>query len=136
MTGRDRGSFQAALSSCKGMAMDIKVKICGLTRPEDVAACAAAGAAYIGLNFFPKSPRSVDTATARALALAAPVGLAKVGLDWVKERVVDDLDERARLIAAFEVSQSVYRKDPWAEHVADKAASYAPIADLTVEAAE
>lgn len=61
--------------------------------------------------------------------------VAKVGLDWVKERVVDDLDERARLIAAFELSQSIYRKDPWAEH-AQKAERYQPLADLTLEAAE
>jgi len=62
--------------------------------------------------------------------------VAKVGLDWVKTQVVDDLDERARLIAAFDLSQSIYRKDPWANHVATKAASYAPLADLTLEAAE
>jgi len=62
--------------------------------------------------------------------------VAKVGLDWVKERVVDDLAERARLIEAFELSQSIYRKDPWAEHVAEKASRYAPLADLTLEAAE
>ncbi|SFS05837.1 nitrite reductase large subunit NirB [Yoonia litorea] len=61
--------------------------------------------------------------------------VAKVGLDWVKERVVDDLDERARLIAAFELSQSIYRKDPWAEH-AQQAGRYQPLADLTLEAAE
>ncbi|MGH1425764.1 MAG: nitrite reductase large subunit NirB [Pseudooceanicola sp.] len=62
--------------------------------------------------------------------------VAKVGLDWVKERVVDDLEERARLVAAFELSQSVYRKDPWADHVKNRAQSYAPLADLTLEAAE
>ena len=62
--------------------------------------------------------------------------VAKVGLDWVKERVVDDLEERARLIAAFELSQSIYQKDPWAEHAATKAERYAPLADLTLEAAE
>ena len=62
--------------------------------------------------------------------------VAKVGLDWVKERVVDDLEERARLIAAFELSQSIYRKDPWAEHAATKAERYAPLADLTLQAAE
>ncbi len=62
--------------------------------------------------------------------------VAKVGLDWVKKRVVDDLEERARLIAAFELSQSIYRKDPWAEHAATKADSYQPLADLTLEAAE
>ncbi len=62
--------------------------------------------------------------------------LAKVGLDWVKARVVDDLEERRRLIDAFELSQSLYRKDPWAEHAATRADSYAPLADLTLEAAE
>ncbi len=61
--------------------------------------------------------------------------VAKVGLDWVKARVVDDLAERARLIDAFELSQSIYRKDPWAEH-AQQAESFQPLADLTLEAAE
>ena len=61
--------------------------------------------------------------------------VAKVGLDWVKGRVVDNLDERARLIAAFELSQSIYRKDPWADH-AKRAEAYQPLADLTLEAAE
>ncbi|WP_243613182.1 nitrite reductase large subunit NirB [Shimia aestuarii] len=61
--------------------------------------------------------------------------LAKVGLDWVKERIADP-EERARLVAAFELSQSIYRKDPWAEHAQERAASYAPLADLTLEAAE
>ena len=60
--------------------MDVRVKICGLTRPEDVRACADAGAAYAGFNFFPKSPRYVTPAKARDLALMAPTGLAKVGL--------------------------------------------------------
>jgi phosphoribosylanthranilate isomerase len=39
-----------------------------------------AGAAYAGLNFFPKSPRYVTLPEARALALAAPEGLCKVAL--------------------------------------------------------
>ncbi len=60
--------------------MDIRVKICGLTRPEDVAAVAAAGAQYAGFVFFEKSPRNVNIETARGLALEAPVGLAKVAL--------------------------------------------------------
>lgn len=60
--------------------MDIRVKICGLTRPEDVAAVAAAGAHYAGFVFFAKSPRNVSIETARELALGAPVGLAKVAL--------------------------------------------------------
>jgi phosphoribosylanthranilate isomerase len=45
-----------------------------------VAAVAAAGAAYAGLVFFPKSPRHLTLAAARDLALAAPDGLCKVAL--------------------------------------------------------
>ncbi|MBM2577572.1 phosphoribosylanthranilate isomerase [Jannaschia sp. Os4] len=58
----------------------VRVKICGLRTVADVEATAAAGAAYMGLVFFERSPRHVDPATARGLALAAPVGLAKVAL--------------------------------------------------------
>jgi len=53
----------------------------------------------------------------------------------VQERIADPA-ERARLIAAFELSQSIYRKDPWAEHAQTQAAQYQPLADLTLEAAE
>jgi len=59
---------------------DIGVKICGLKTAADVAAVAAAGAAYMGLVFFAKSPRHLTIDQARGLALAAPVGLAKVAL--------------------------------------------------------
>ena len=65
----------------------IRVKICGLRTLADVQAVAEARAAYAGFNFFPKSPRYVTPALARELALAAPVGLAKVAL------VVDASDE-------------------------------------------
>jgi len=61
--------------------------------------------------------------------------VAKVGLDWVKERVVEDLAERVGLIEAFELPQSIYRKDSWAEH-AKEAERFQPLADLTLEAAE
>ncbi|MEN9410960.1 MAG: hypothetical protein RL216_2934 [Pseudomonadota bacterium] len=59
---------------------DVRVKICGLRTAGDVAAVAAAGAAYAGFNFFPKSPRYVTVEEARALALGAPEGLCKVAL--------------------------------------------------------
>ncbi len=58
----------------------VRVKICGLRRIADVEAVARSGAAYFGLNFFPKSPRFVTLDLARELALAAPLGLAKVAL--------------------------------------------------------
>ena len=59
---------------------DIRVKICGLRTPADVAAVARAGAAYAGFVFFAKSPRNVTLPEARLAALAAPPGLAKVAL--------------------------------------------------------
>ncbi len=62
------------------MTSDVKVKICGLTEVSHVEAVARAGAAYAGFVFFARSPRNVSVAQARELALAAPVGLAKVAL--------------------------------------------------------
>lgn len=64
----------------------ISFKICGLRSVAEVSAVAQAGARYAGFVFFPKSPRYVSVPEARALALASPVGLAKVGL------VVDPTD--------------------------------------------
>lgn len=62
------------------MPEDVRVKICGLTRPEDVAAAVTAGATYLGFNFFPKSPRYVDIPDAAMLAVDVPDGVAKVAL--------------------------------------------------------
>ena len=64
--------------------------------------------------------------------------VAKVGLDWVISQVVDDLETRAALVARFELSQTVYRKDPWAEQAKPEyqPQKWAALADLTLEAAE
>lgn len=59
---------------------EISVKICGLKRPDQVAAAAEAGARYLGFNFFPKSPRYVTPAEAGVLMLDVPVGVARVAL--------------------------------------------------------
>ena len=62
--------------------------------------------------------------------------VAKVGLDWVKEVLSDDTERRA-LVARFDVSQSVYQTDPWAERAEPEAARrFQPLADLTLKAAE
>ncbi|RQP04393.1 MAG: NAD(P)/FAD-dependent oxidoreductase [Paracoccus sp. BP8] len=62
--------------------------------------------------------------------------VAKVGLDWVKEQIAD-LPTRRALVERFEISQSVYRRDPWAEHsTTAETPRWAPLADLTLEAAE
>lgn len=59
---------------------EVSIKFCGLSRVEDVAAAAAAGARYVGFVFFEKSPRNVSLAQARDLALEVPLGIAKVAL--------------------------------------------------------
>lgn len=59
---------------------EIRVKICGLSTPETVAAAADAGAAYVGFVFFGKSPRNISIDQARDLAVEVPVGVAKVAL--------------------------------------------------------
>jgi phosphoribosylanthranilate isomerase len=57
-----------------------QVKICGLTRPDEAARCAERGADAIGLVFFPKSPRHVSRAQARAVVAALPAAVAAVGV--------------------------------------------------------
>ncbi|MEM9427283.1 MAG: nitrite reductase large subunit NirB [Pseudomonadota bacterium] len=62
--------------------------------------------------------------------------IAKVGLDWVQD-TMSSAEERTRLVAAFELSQTIYQKDPWAERAEEEEArKFAPLADLTLEAAE
>jgi len=44
-----------------------EVKVCGVTREEDVDACIGCGVDYIGLNFSPRSPRRVTPETGEIL---------------------------------------------------------------------
>jgi len=57
-----------------------RIKICGLTRDDDVRAAVDAGADAIGLVFYDKSPRFVDVAHAAALAEQVPPFVSVVGL--------------------------------------------------------
>jgi phosphoribosylanthranilate isomerase len=59
---------------------DVRVKICGLRDPVMLGAAVDAGAAYIGLMFFAKSPRNLSLSEARELALLVPMGIAKVAV--------------------------------------------------------
>lgn len=60
--------------------MLFRVKICGVTTPDDARLVADAGADAIGLNFVSGSPRALDEAQARAVAAAVPAGVVRVGV--------------------------------------------------------
>jgi phosphoribosylanthranilate isomerase len=58
----------------------IRVKICGVTTPEDARLAAELGASAIGMVFWPHSPRCVDIARAREIVAALPPFVAAVGV--------------------------------------------------------
>jgi phosphoribosylanthranilate isomerase len=58
----------------------LRIKICGLTREEDVDAAVAAGADAIGFVFYPPSPRYVTPPRAAELAKRIPPFIDVVGL--------------------------------------------------------
>ena len=58
----------------------IRVKICGITRPEDAQLAVDLGAAAIGMLFWPRRPRCIDVARARAIAAALPPFVSAVGV--------------------------------------------------------
>lgn len=57
-----------------------RIKLCGLSRPEDVTAAVEAGADAIGLVFYPPSPRNVTPAQAGELLARLPAYVTAVGL--------------------------------------------------------
>ena len=57
-----------------------RIKICGLTRVQDVQAVASSGADALGLVFYGKSPRYVTLQQAAQLAAAIPPFVTLVGL--------------------------------------------------------
>jgi phosphoribosylanthranilate isomerase len=70
---------------------DIAVKICGVTRPQDAIRAVELGASYVGINFWPKSPRAVSIERARELVAAIDGRAAVVGVfvdpppEWLDE---------------------------------------------------
>jgi phosphoribosylanthranilate isomerase len=71
-----------------------RIKICGLTREQDVLAVINSGADALGLVFYEKSPRHVSLLQAEKLARAVPPFVSVVGLfvnpsvDYVREVLV------------------------------------------------
>ena len=60
--------------------MAVNAKICGINSAEAMRAAIGGGAAYVGLVFYPPSPRAVTAAQAAALCADVPDGVVTVGL--------------------------------------------------------
>jgi len=87
------------------------IKICGLTRAEDVAAAVALGADLVGFNFAASSPRRITLESARELAAAVPPGTLKVGVFVREDR---DAITRAVFDASLDLVQ-LHRPVPLAD---------------------
>lgn len=60
--------------------MEVKVKVCGVTDPANARQAAELGADYLGLNFYPGSPRFVTVERAREIADAVSGSVPLVGV--------------------------------------------------------
>ncbi len=90
-----------------------RIKICGLTRSQDVAAVVAAGADAVGFVFYPPSPRYVSAAAAAALVATVPPFVSTVGL-FVNATV----DEVAAVLAQAPLSLLQFHGDETPEQCA------------------
>ncbi|RLA42649.1 MAG: N-(5'-phosphoribosyl)anthranilate isomerase, partial [Gammaproteobacteria bacterium] len=57
-----------------------RIKICGITRPEDALTAVACGVDAIGLVFYANSPRAVSVAQAKDIAAVVPPFVSIVAL--------------------------------------------------------
>ncbi len=60
--------------------MNVRIKICGIVDPDDARAAVGAGAALIGLNFVPGSPRCIDLKAAEAICNAVDGEIERVAV--------------------------------------------------------
>ena len=82
--------------------MKTRVKICGVTRPEDAALAVALGADYIGLNFWPGSKRFVSVDEGRDIAAAVGAPAKRVGV-FVNAEMADV--EQVAMMVGLDVVQ-------------------------------
>ncbi|HEY9017459.1 phosphoribosylanthranilate isomerase [Thiomicrospira sp.] len=78
------------------IAQRVRVKICGITRPEDALAAAQAGADAIGLVFYEPSPRAVTIEQAKRIVQNLPAFVTTTALfvdanASLVEQVIDDV---------------------------------------------
>lgn len=90
-----------------------RIKICGITREQDLQAAVGAGADALGFVFYPKSPRHVTAEQAGRLCAALPPFVSSVALF-----VNPTLDEVRAVVAQAPVSLIQFHGDETAEQCA------------------
>lgn len=87
-----------------------KVKVCGLTDADDARLAVELGAAMLGFNFYPRSPRYIAPAQARRIIGALPAAIEAVGV--FVNATVEDI---ASAVAASGISAVQLHGDESAE---------------------
>lgn len=114
-----------------------RIKICGITRDQDLRAVLDAGADAVGFVFYPPSPRYVELELAQRLASLVPPFVTRVGLfvNEAPERVQRVLDAVPLELLQFhgdeDAAYCAQFKRPWI-----KAIRMRPGVDLLESAAE
>jgi phosphoribosylanthranilate isomerase len=90
-----------------------RIKMCGITSPEDALLAVEAGADAIGLIFWPQSKRAIDITRAQAITRVLPPLVATVGV------FVDETPDYVRTVADAVGLSGVQlhgdeRPEPWA----------------------
>ena len=90
------------------MTARTRIKICGITRPEDALAAVEAGVDALGFVFVPASARSIEPEAAADIAALLPAFVARVGLflDAPAEHVARALDAVPDLVPQFHGTES------------------------------
>jgi phosphoribosylanthranilate isomerase len=97
-----------------------RIKICGITRPEDLRSAVELGADALGFVFYPKSPRYITPQQAASLASGLPPYVSSVALF-----VNPTLDEVQEVVRAAPVALIQFHGDETAGQCAAIAAAVA-----------
>jgi phosphoribosylanthranilate isomerase len=76
--------------------VNIRIKICGITHPEDAVAAVDAGADLVGLNFVPGSPRCLELGSAEAISQAVDGRVERVAV--FRDAAVEEINRVLRRV--------------------------------------
>ena len=94
------------------MSGTIRIKICGITHPDDAQAALDAGADLIGLNFVPGSPRQLDLKGAAAICERMEGRIERVGV--FRDALAEEID---RVLRRCELERIQFHGDESEEDV-------------------